>query len=252
MDESIPDILRPPIVEAVVDVDCDLPSGVRFDRLDENLQRLLQSRYPKHQAQMSQEIRLEASGDSAPKLATHVGIQALQFRTEDERQLVQIRQQGFSFNRLAPYSSFDDYLPEIEWAWEIYRNLAKPVRIRVVRLRYINRILLPLESGTVDIEKYIRIAPRMPDEEGFFVAGFLTNLFTIQRDTGLQVTISLSLQPTQGDRLPIIFDNMAADVAPLDEVNWSALLPKLRSLRALKNHTFKNSLHPECIALFQQ
>ena len=68
------------------------------------------------------------------------GIQALQFLHADEKQLVQVRAQGFSFNRLAPYTSLDDYLPEIERTWHLFVGLASPVQIRVVQLRYINRI----------------------------------------------------------------------------------------------------------------
>ena len=47
-------------------------------------------------------------------------IQSLQFLHEDEKQLVQVMAQGFSFNRLAPYTSLDDYLPVIQRTWELF------------------------------------------------------------------------------------------------------------------------------------
>ena len=72
---------------------------------------------------------------------------------------MQVRAQGFSFNRLAPYSGLDDYLPEIERTWSLYVDLASPVQIRAIRLRYINRILLPLAANTVDLDEYLKIGP---------------------------------------------------------------------------------------------
>ena len=79
-----------------------------------------------------------------PALSIKHGVQALQFLQDDERQLVQVRVQGFSFNRLAPYTSLDDYLPEIKRTWGLYVDLVKPVQVRQIRVRYINRILLPM------------------------------------------------------------------------------------------------------------
>ena len=43
----------------------------------------------------------------------------------------------------------DEYLPEIERTWRFFVELASPVQVRRIRLRYINRILLPLASGGV-------------------------------------------------------------------------------------------------------
>lgn len=84
-------------------------------------------------------------------------IQALQFLQDDEKQLVQVRAQGFSFNRLASYTTLDDYLAEIQSVWELFTGLASPVQIRTIRLRYINRILLPLTNGSVELEDYFEI-----------------------------------------------------------------------------------------------
>jgi uncharacterized protein (TIGR04255 family) len=55
---------------------------------------------------------------------------AFQFLKNDEKQLVQFRNEGFSFNRLAPYTTLDDYLPQIKKNWEIYRIVAAPSEIR--------------------------------------------------------------------------------------------------------------------------
>ena len=112
-----PRLRNPPIVEAVFDVDCDLPPGFDLVALEERSQALFQDRYPKFRTQLVQEHRIETKADAPPNTSSRLAVQALQFLHDDEKQLVQVRAQGFSFNRLAPYSSLDDCLPEIERTW---------------------------------------------------------------------------------------------------------------------------------------
>ena len=164
---------NPPIVEAVFDVDCDLPPGFDLAALEEPARARFRDQYPKLRTQFIQEHRIETAVEAPPKMSTRLGVQAFQFLREDERQLVQVRTQGFSFNRLAPYTSLDDYLPEIERTWRLYADLVSPVQIRVIRLRYINRILLPMTTKGVDLDEFLKIGPRLPDQEKLELSGFL-------------------------------------------------------------------------------
>src|SRR4051812_4475578 len=99
-------LAKPPIVEAVLDLDCDLPPGREITELEEAARQKLGERYPKARRQFIQEHQIEALGEeSPPKVSVRRGILALQFLHDDEKQLIQFRPQGFSFNRLAPYST---------------------------------------------------------------------------------------------------------------------------------------------------
>src|ERR1039458_10125575 len=129
----MPKLKNPPIVEAVLDVDCDLPPGLDLAALEGPSRTWFRDAYPKFQTQFMQELKLEAAPGAPPNMTTRVAVQSLQFRHEDEKQIVQVRAQGFSFNRLAPYTSLDDYLPEIERTWRLYVSIAAPVQIRTVR-----------------------------------------------------------------------------------------------------------------------
>jgi hypothetical protein len=118
----MPKLRNPPIVEAVFDVDCDLPAGFDLAAMKEPALKRFGDQYPKVQTQFVQQHRIETTADTAPNISTSLGVQALQFRNDDEKQIVQVRAQGFSFNRLVPFTSFDDYLPEIERTWQLYVN----------------------------------------------------------------------------------------------------------------------------------
>src|SRR5690242_5500625 len=100
---------NPPIVEAVFDVDCDLAPGFDFMALETRSRAQFADQYPKFRTQFLQELQIETTEDTQLKASSRSGIQAFQCLHEDEKQLVQVRPKGFSFNRLAPYSSLDDY-----------------------------------------------------------------------------------------------------------------------------------------------
>src|SRR6266542_2418113 len=134
---------NPPIREAVLDIDCDLPTGQPLDGLEQFATQAFGDAYPKLERLWGGELELAMRPQEAIASA-RPGIQALRFRQDDGKQLVQVREHGFSFNRLAPYDSLDAYLPEIERTWSLYAKLAAPVEMQSVRLRYINRIPLPL------------------------------------------------------------------------------------------------------------
>src|SRR5262245_14624718 len=105
---------RAPIVEEVIDIECDYPPGTPVAALEEAALEALKDRYPKFRRQFLQEHEFQTPPQGEPKHSVRQSVHALQFGADDEKQLVQIRAIGFSFNRLAPYTSLDDYLPEIE------------------------------------------------------------------------------------------------------------------------------------------
>jgi uncharacterized protein (TIGR04255 family) len=187
----------------------------------------------------------------APQLSIRHGIQAFQFLHADEKQLVQVRAQGFSFNRLAPYTSLDDYLPEIKRTWQLFVGLASPVKTRAVQLRYINRILLPTVAGRVELSDYLKIGPRLPDEEKLMFVGFLNQHAAVETDTGNQANIVLTTQPQEKDKLPVIFDNCVRSAGTAEPEDWPWILARILSLRALKNRIFGNTLTERCLNLFR-
>jgi uncharacterized protein (TIGR04255 family) len=246
----IPQLRNPPIVEAVLDIDCDLPPGLDLAALEVASRATLQDHYPKFRMQVLQEHRIEMNVD-ALNSSTRRGVQALQFLREDERQLVQVRANGFSFNRLAPYTTLDDYLPEIERTWHLYSGLVSPVQIRVVRLRYINRILVPMTTPTVDLDEFLKIGPRLPDEQNLSLSAFLIQQAAVERDTGHQVNLVLTAQAPVNEKLPVILDITVASMVNAEPSDWPTVMAAIVALRRLKNRVFRNTLTAKCIELFQ-
>jgi uncharacterized protein (TIGR04255 family) len=251
MSDNLPHRVAAPIIEAVLDIECDMPPAFDLAALEERARVVFRDRYPKLRMAHLQEAKIQSSGDAPPKVSVQRGLQGLQFFQEDEKQLVQVRVQGFSFNRLAPYSSLDEYLPEIERTWRLFLALADPVQVRLVRLRYINRILLPMLEGRVELNEYVRIGPRLPDEDRLTLFGFLNRVAAVEGATGNRVNIVLTSQPPEENRLPIILDIEAVADRPMEPVDWPGLGATIQSLRDLKNMVFRSTLTDQWHKLFQ-
>ena len=241
----------PPIIEAVVDIDCDMPPDSDIEALDAAAGAALADQYPTSRRRMLSEHQISAAPDGPLNVTSRQGIQALQYFSADEKQLVQFRPAGFSFNRLAPYSTLDDYLQEVERTWRIFIGITKPVVSRTVRLRYINRIQLPKTEGRLEINEYLKLAPRLADEERLTFAGFFNQHSLLEPGTGNQVNIVFATQPPIGDQLPIIFDIEAFKDVSVEPSDWATISGRIHSLRSVKNLVFANSLTEKCLNLFR-
>jgi len=237
MTDPVLQLRHAPIVEAVVDIDCDMPVGLDLSGLEMRARERFSNDYPKVQTKFLHEEDSE--------------IDALLFLKGDERQIIQVRRGGFSFNRLAPYSSLDDYLPEIERTWKRFVELTMPVQIRRIVLRYINRIFLPLVEGTVDLDDYLLLGPRLSDEHRLTLLTFFDRYSAVESSTHHEINVSLLMQPPEAGRLPVIFDLEALHHTSGEPSAWQNVRETILSLRRLKNDVFRKTLTERCLNLFR-
>ncbi len=240
-----------PIVEAVVDIDCDLPASPDISALEARAREAYTPQYPKARAQLVQGFQIEQPLAAEPHVSARRGVEAYAFFAEDEKQVVQVRTRGFSFNRLAPYTTLDDYLPEIERTWRLFVAFSSPAEVRLIRLRYINRIRLPLVENQVDLSQYIGFGPHYPDQDRLTLLGFLNQYAAIDKDTEDRLNVTMTTQPMEDGVLPVVFDINAFREEPVEPDNWDSLVARIQSLRLLKNRTFQNTLTQQCLDLFR-
>jgi len=250
-DEAPLELPNAPIVEAILDVDCDMRPDFDFEGAVNSAADSFKPSYPVRRARHFTEHEIKQDGTTEPQVSVKGGIDAAQFFTEDEKQLVQLRRQGFSFNRLAPYTSLDDYLREMERTWTIYADVVQPLTIRAIRLRYINRIMLPLEDGQLNLDHYLQLGPRTPAGSRLALSNFMNRNSVIDHETGHQATVMLASEQPEADKLPLIFDITTTCASLPDSLEWRDIEPILQSLRELKNYLFEGTLTDECLELFQ-
>jgi uncharacterized protein (TIGR04255 family) len=244
-------LTRAPIIEAVLDLDCDLPPGQQLPALEQPARERFTDRYPKMRVQHFQGYQIEQPPDGEARFSAKRATQAFQFLTDDEAQLIQVRAQGYSFNRLAPYSTLDHYLAEVRRTWELYCEIASPLVVRAVRLRYINRIRIPLTNGDLKLNDYLTAGPRLPDNLRMRLAGFLNQHQAIEEGTENRVSIVLATQGSEDDAVFVILDITAFRETSIDPIDWDQIGAIVQSLRALKNIVFRRSLTEKCMELFR-
>lgn len=236
-----------PIIEAVLDIDCALPVSFQLQDVESSARDAFSGEYPKLRTQHLLQHSVKQLADGPAEVSGSRTIQALQFLQNDEKQLVQLRRNGFSFNRLAPYDSLDAYLPEIERTWNAYRELAGPSSVRRISLRYINRLLFAVDGGNLRLSDHLRQAPQLPEGPKLAFAGFLHKHQAVEEGTGNKVAIVIASQPVVDDELPVILDITASKDCRLQPDRWEEIRDAVRALRTLKNLIFKQSLTEPCL-----
>ncbi len=73
MDRENQPILGAPIIEAVVDIDCDLPTKLDLQSLREPAEKSLRDRYPKFKQQFIQQHVFKRQAGAIPAMETHQG-----------------------------------------------------------------------------------------------------------------------------------------------------------------------------------
>jgi uncharacterized protein (TIGR04255 family) len=77
-------LLKAPIIEAVLDVDCDMPPGKAITALEKPAAELFRDQYPKMRTTLVQTHQIVPQDDQPPKLSIQNAVQGFQFLHEDE------------------------------------------------------------------------------------------------------------------------------------------------------------------------
>lgn len=245
-------LARPPIVEAVVDIDCEFAREIDLSAVEPLARVAYADGYPVPTTRYSDEFLVERREGEDPVLSTSRSLLAVQFRASDGTQLVQVRTNGFSFNRLAPYVGFDEHLVDAMRGWDVFRGLVAPTAVSRLSLRYINRLLLPMAAGTsLDLDAYLTIAPRVPDETRFQIGPFLVQAELGEPGSDCASRFVLASQPVEDGQYPVVLDITAQIGVALSPTDVAGITQGLLHLRSLKNRIFHQSLTDTCRALYR-
>jgi uncharacterized protein (TIGR04255 family) len=164
---------NPPIEEAVVEF--RFVPGQEWDltipgKLHEH--PAIKSRYPgKPRMQKLLEAAFQTGSGRPPNLAVREGVARIQLVDNDGRRLISLGSDVLSINTLRPYDDWQQFRPRIETALRSYSQVAQPIGISRVGVRYINKIVFP--GKEIDIGIYFQYGlpsvPGLPSKSaGFF------------------------------------------------------------------------------------
>lgn len=240
---------RPPITEALIDFRVEEAVVVAQDQLDA-IRRGAGDQYTHATEQFRFQASVEAGPGRAPEAHAHdLGLQGWVLASEDQLQVAQFRSDGFTLNRLAPYSSWDTLCPEALRLWMVYAKVMRPTAIARIAVRYINHIRM--DGMNVRLSDYLRAPLPMPEGIPLPPTSFLTSVVLSDLESRSIVRVTQSLEPPQQPPDVVLL----LDIDASSNGRWvpedGGVSGVLNQLRHLKNGAFFGSLTQKAIERFQ-
>jgi uncharacterized protein (TIGR04255 family) len=156
-------------------------------------------------------------------------------QSPDGRNVVQLRPDGLSCHRLAPYTGWDDLYARALQLWATYADMFGAIAIRI-SVRNINQIRIPNE---VRLEEYLPHHPGAALERHSYLTSFYSRVTTRNPNTKVDAAIVQSSQPTPDSSVSIV--TLDVDVKR-DDITLADLEESLRVLHDAKNAIFFDSV----------
>ncbi|MGH9420826.1 MAG: TIGR04255 family protein, partial [Thermoanaerobaculia bacterium] len=158
----------------------------------------------------------------------------------------------------APYTTLDDYLLEIARTWRLFVDLVAPVAVVQIRLRFINRIPLPMGEGPPDLNEYLKPGPKLPEGLSLELTSILNQYTAIDAATGDEVNVRIVIDEhemppklSKKRSLPVIFDVAGLHRDSADPQVWENIEATILALRGMVSAVFWSSLTERCLNLFR-
>jgi uncharacterized protein (TIGR04255 family) len=226
-----------PIIEAVINIQVSPLPETALESF-KNLLKRVQADYPLQQELSQMEFTGQISPEG-PKTSARQRPIGLQFQSTDIKQVFQVRLNGFSFHRLAPYGEWQSFRGEASRLWSLYRAVAGPTRIETYSIRYINKIPVPLGQP---IERYLKVYPVIPVDLPQVMSNYVMRL-ELQIDRGIWIMHQALLPPEMPGRGFVLLDNELrySGLGLTDEDVWG----RIDETRHEKNRIFLGCITEE-------
>jgi uncharacterized protein (TIGR04255 family) len=231
---------HPPITEALFDF------RVRLERTFDpaafkGLRDEMTPQYPTMDEQQTFEAAITMGPGTSPAAQTgKPTINGYIFKSADGLTIAQFRRDGFTLNRLRPYTSWADLLPEVLRLWHRYEEIARPIALARLAVRYINQLELDFP---VALNSVLVAPPPLPEGITDPVESFLTRVVVHSSELGVAAIVTQATQPAVKPNMGIIILDIDAFHAPASGAVQSAEVePVLGALHQMKNRLFFGSL----------
>ncbi len=238
-----PHLENAPIREALIDIQVKLPEGTTIEDI-EKFGELVKNDYP--QICKRWEANIEIKADKASDMQQkQVGYN---FISNNKKQIIQARINGFTFSRLKRYETWEKLQDEAFRLWRLYVQHLRPLSIERVACRYINEIRLKIP---VRLRDYLTAPPGRPESAPEVLASFLTRVVIPYEELGATAIVTQALEKVADDgAVPIILD---IDVFKSDsfDIGSTDAWDTLDKLREVKNQLFFNSIEEKTVELYK-
>ncbi|MCY1204298.1 hypothetical protein D9M68_356940 [compost metagenome] len=245
---------RPPITEAVIDIQVDYPSPpdiALYERFTKTVQASLPVSAPLHLFEMGIENNAAGSGALQVKSGGAPVTIGMRAASPASDRVAQIHQRGFTFSMQAPYAGWDAFSAEAQAVWTTFLELVGPQRVNRVGVRYINRIVIPQQR--IEFEDYFRLYPAIPKDVPQDVTGCFMQLVMPQADLGpgANAIVNFAGEPNAVPGAISFLLDIDVYCNAMLEARTDLIWEHLDKLRVRKNQLFEASITDRTRELFQ-
>ena len=239
--KKYPHLKNAPISECLIDFRVKFESEIHAE-IFKSLESKLKNEYPNVEKLRRFETRLEIDKEGKGVFHSNkdLGLEGFIFKSKDNNSLAQFRINGFTFNKLKPYTEWGEIITEARRLCEEYVNIAKPKYITRLATRYINHI--KIEKSLIDISEYLTAPPLLPSELKFKLSSFLSKNVIHDSETSISANITQGFEEDISKnffRLILDIDcYIVTEIDPLSDNIWTSF----EELRNMKNRIFFSSL----------
>ena len=245
---TCPHFENAPIVEAIFEIKAASSQQWEDEPFKAAANRVAKQEFTYSRTMMKQEVELTLDDDSATSTSSLHGVE---YVSKESNAVVRIKKDSLSFHKLAPYSSFDEVLPQVQEFWNRFQEHMQPRAASAIVLRFVNRIDLPAETPYRDLGDYLTVVPHVGLPSGVEVEGLLSRVNVSDPKTGQSAQISFSNLDSGNDSLESVLLDITAQDACIASLENEGIWEAFQTLQDFKNRLFVESLTEKCLALFK-
>jgi len=238
---------NPPIVEAIIDIRVSPVVAV-----SESIIRAIVGDLDEHYQSIAplpmRDLKVTVGKTALEKTETTRGyiIQSL-----DGVNKSQFRIDGFTFNRLQPYTNWEEISRDAKTLWKLYKTKFSPKQISRIAVRYINQ--MQFDTDIEGISHYLTAPPKLHEIFELPTKNFLMRATIEDIDKQLASTITQEInQDDISGRTVVILDIEAFSTRKFSIANEELMWANFEQLRETKNNIFYKSITQHAIEIFNK
>ncbi|WP_375476528.1 TIGR04255 family protein [uncultured Nostoc sp.] len=173
----------------------------------------------------------------------------LLFPSADARKLVGVGPDTLSIHSLRPYEGWDEFSHRIDQAFQFYLEVAKPVGVTRIALRYINQIVISVDEA-VELSEYFNVYPQLPDGVPSKISRFVTRTESIYEDIPIRLVIILSDGTAPSGQVVFILDLEVSQNWTEKPLSLKEVLSNLHELKSREGQVFESLITDRTRELF--
>jgi uncharacterized protein (TIGR04255 family) len=242
-----PILKNPPIVEAIIDIRVSPVVAIDENKIFEIVSSM-GTQYQSIAPLPMRDFKFTVRQASLERTETTRGyiIQSL-----DGVNKSQFRIDGFTFNRLPPYTNWEEINQDAKTLWNLYKTKFSPKQISRIAVRYINQ--MQFDTDIEGIGQYLTTPPKL--HEKFELTTKSVFMRATIEDVDKQMAATITQEINQNDSIGItvvILDIDAFSLRKFSIANEEMIWKNFEQLREMKNDIFYRSVTQSAIEFFNK